>query len=62
MITWSKLSWGSGLDVNPLGFTGYQIVPSIHSAALSPFVPYENIPSSALLLLVPFKAGIISDH
>ena len=59
MITWSKLSWGSGQDVNPLGITGFQIVRSSHSAALSPSVPYANIPSSPLPLLVPFKAGII---
>ena len=61
MITWRKLSWGSGRDVNPLGITGFQIVRSSHLAALSPSVPYENIPSSLLLLLAPFKAGIISD-
>ena len=61
MITGSKLSWGSEQDVNPLGVTGFQIVRSSHSATLSPSAPYENIPSSSLPLLEPFKAGIISD-
>ena len=44
-------------DVNPLGIPGFQIPHSSHSATLPRFAPYENILSSALLL-VPFKSGI----
>ena len=58
MITWSKLSWGSGRDVNPLGITGFQIVRFSHSATLAASAPYENIPSSALLLVL-FKAEVL---